>query len=64
MPLLLDQLIVDTKLNLDFKMESTDLPSTNDNMNVKVKVKGLGEQRISINTEALVRKTGAFAILS
>jgi len=43
MPLLLDQLIVDTKLNLDFKMESTDLPSTNDNMNVKVKVKGLGE---------------------
>ena len=29
-----------------------------------MKVKGLGEQRISINTDNLIRKTGAFAILT
>ena len=63
MPMLLDQLIVDAKLGLDFKMESADLPSTTDNMKMKIKVKGLGEQNISINTEAVVRKVGAFTIL-
>ena len=63
MPMLLDQLIVDAKLGLDFKMESADMPSTTDNMKMKIKVKGLGEQNISINTEAVVRKVGAFTIL-
>ena len=63
MPMLLDQLVADAQLSLDFKMESTDMPSTTDNLSMKVKVKGLGEQRISMNTDALVRKTGAFAVL-
>lgn len=63
MPMLLDQLIVDAQLDLDFKMESVDMPSTTENMEMKVKVKGLGEQRVSMNTDALVRKTGAFAVL-
>jgi len=63
MPMLLDQLIVDASLNLDFKMESVDMPSTTENLEMKVKVRGLGDQRVSMNTEALVRKTGAFAIL-
>ena len=63
MPMLLDRLIVDAKLSLDFKMESADMPSTTDNMKMKVKVKGLGEQNVSMNTDALIRKTGAFAVL-
>ena len=50
-------------MDLDFKMESVDMPSTTDNLEMKVKVKGLGEQRVSMNTDALVRKTGAFAVL-
>lgn len=32
-------------------------------MAMKVKVKGLGEQRVSLNTENLVKKTGAFALI-
>ena len=32
-------------------------------MALKVKVKGLGEQRVSLNTENLVKKTGAFALI-
>ena len=43
MPLLLEQLLVDAQLDLDYKMESADLPSTNDNMGAVVKIKGLGE---------------------
>ena len=39
------------------------MPSTTDNMEMRVKVRGLGEQKISMNTDALVRKTGAFAVL-
>ena len=32
MPMLLDNLIKDAQLTLDFKMESADMPTTNDNM--------------------------------
>ena len=32
-------------------------------MALKVKVKGLGEQRVSLNTENLVKKTAAFALI-
>lgn len=53
----------DAQLDVDFKMESADMPSTTDNMEMRVKVRGLGEQKISMNTDALVRKTGAFAVL-
>lgn len=37
--------------------------TTDDHLSMKVKVKGLGEQRISMNTDALLRKTGAFDVL-
>ena len=43
MPVLMGPILHDANLNLDFKMENADLPSTTDNMAVKVKVKGLGE---------------------
>ena len=63
MPMLLDQLVADAQLDVDFKMESADMPSTTDNLEMKVKIKGLGEQKVSMNTDALIRKTGAFAVL-
>ena len=63
MPLLLNQLVADAQLDVDFKMESADMPSTTDNLEMKVKIKGLGEQKVSMNTDALVRKTGAFAVI-
>jgi len=63
MPLLMDQLVADAQLSVDFKMESADMPSTTDNMEMKVKIKGMGEQKVSMNTDALIRKTGAFGVL-
>lgn len=63
MPILLDQLVADAQLDLDFKMENADMPSTTENMAFVQKVKGFGEQRISMNTEALVKKTSAFGLL-
>jgi hypothetical protein len=68
MPMLLDTLVHDANLNIDFKMEQADLPSTdskNLSFNVKVTaIKGMGEQRISMNTEAIQKKTSAFALLA
>ena len=63
MPFLMSAVLHDVNLSLDFKMESADLPQTSDNMAMKVKVKGLGEQRVSLNTENLVKKTGAFDLI-
>lgn len=63
MPMLLDNLIRDAQLTLDFKMESADMPTTNDNMSMKMKVKGLGEQVVSMKTENFVRKMGAFGVI-
>ncbi len=63
MPFLMQAVLHDVNLSLDFKMENADLPQTSDNMAMKVKVKGLGEQRVSLNTENLVKKTGAFALI-
>ena len=63
MPMLLDKLMHDSQLSLDFKMESVDMPSTTDNLEMKIKVKGMGEQKVSMNTDALVSKTGAFCVL-
>jgi len=55
--MLLDTLVRDANLNIDFKMEQADLPSTdskNLSFNVKINaIKGMGEQRISMNTEAI-----------
>lgn len=44
MPQLLDQLIADAQLSLDFKMESADMPTNDENMKMKIKIKGMGEQ--------------------
>ena len=63
MPYLMQAILDDANLSLDFKMESADLPQTTENLAMKVKVKGLGEQRVSLNTENLVKKTGAFALI-
>ena len=62
-PSLLSQLVTDAQLSLDFKMESADMPTTTDNPAMKIKMKGLGEQTVSMNTDALIRKTGAFAVI-
>jgi hypothetical protein len=68
MPMLLTTLVNDANLNIDFKMEAADLPSVdNKNLSFNVKVnaiKGMGEQRISMNTEAIQKKTSAFALLA
>ena len=64
MPLLLDKIVNDANLSVDFKMENADMPSTTNQTQMVTKVKGFGEQRISMNTEALVKKTSAFALLS
>lgn len=66
MPVLMDTIVRDSQLSLDFKMQSADQPVTDTNAGFNVKVnliKGMGEQRVSMNTENLVRKTGAFALL-
>ena len=39
------------------------MPTNDENMKMKIKIKGMGEQQVSMNTDALVRKTGAFAVL-
>jgi hypothetical protein len=64
MPLLLEQLIVDAKLDLDFKMTSVDETQDSNNTSMRVKVKGFGEQNVSMNTDALVRKASAFSVLA
>lgn len=56
-------IVHDANLDLDFKMEAAELPQTTENMALKVKVKGLGEQRVSINSENFLKKTGAFRLI-
>lgn len=63
MPVLMTSLLADAKLDLDFKMENSDLPNISGNKGINIKVKGLGEQRVTMKTEALVKKTGAFGFM-
>ena len=65
MPLLMQPIINDAKLDVDFKMESADNPNTSgpNHLACNMKVRGLGEQRVSMNTQALVSKGGAFILL-
>ena len=63
MPYLMVPIVHDANLDLDFKMEAAELPQTTENMALKVKVKGLGEQRVSLNTENLVKKSAAVALI-
>jgi hypothetical protein len=62
MPVLLTQLVNDANLEVDFKIENADIP-TGQNQGFNIKIKGLGEQRISMKTEALVKKTSAFGLM-
>jgi hypothetical protein len=43
MPFLLDKLVKDAQLEVDFKIENADVPTTSSNAGFNVKVKGLGE---------------------
>jgi hypothetical protein len=43
-------------------MENSDMPSQNEGF--KVKVKGLGEQRVTVKTENLVKKVSAFSLIA
>lgn len=63
MPLLRDQLIKDANLSLDFKMTSVEDATPDDNQAMRVKIQGFGEQKISMKTEALVRKTTALHVI-
>lgn len=64
MPRLINILLNDAQLEIDFKIENADAPQTaGSNPGYNVKVKGLGEQRISVKTENLVKKTSAFGLM-
>lgn len=63
MPFLINHLIKDAQLDVDFKMENADMPQVGGNAGFNVKVKGLGEQRVSVKTENLVKKTSAFGLM-
>ena len=64
MPMLLEQLVIDTQLPLEFNMQSIHEPRSDDKTSLRVKVKGFGEQEVSMNTHNLERKIGAFTILA
>jgi len=55
-------LLKDAQLEIDCKMENSDMPSASEGF--KVKVKGLGEQRVTVKTENLVKKVSAFALIA
>lgn len=63
MPMLMTTLVTDAQLSLDIKMESADLPKTTENTGVTVKVRGMGEQRLTMNTDATSKKIGAFKLM-
>ena len=64
MPLLLPSVLADTKLDIDIKMESAELPSAGA-AGLTFKMKGLeGNQRITMNTSALESKLSAFKLLA
>ena len=43
MPVLLQSLVNDANLEIDFKMENSDMPQVGPNAGFNVKLKGLGE---------------------
>jgi hypothetical protein len=66
MPQVMPNLINDTKLNIDIKMESAELPNEKEgNAGFTFKMKGFeGNQRISMNTSALESKLSAFKLIT
>jgi len=63
MPVLLEVIMNDANLNLDIKIESADMPKTTGNISYNVKIKGMVEQRVSMNTDATAKKIGAFKLM-
>ena len=62
MEFLTKHLLKDAQLEIDCKMENSDMPSQNEGF--KVKVKGLGEQRVTVKTDNLVKKVSAFSLIA
>jgi len=56
-------LLKDAVLSIDLKIENADVPTANQDEGYKVKVQGLGEQRVTVNTPNLVKKTSAFGLI-
>lgn len=56
------QLLKDAMLQVDFKLENADAPSSSGSTGFNVKIQGFGEQRVSVQTESLVKKTSAFGL--
>jgi len=63
MEFLTSHLLKDAALQIDCKIENADMPTTTKDAGFKVKVKGLGEQRVTVKTENLVKKVSAFGLL-
>lgn len=61
----METLVHDARLNLDIKMESADMPSTQNSgeNGITLKLKGMGEQRLTMNTDATSKKIGAFNLI-
>ena len=65
MPNLLNNLVNDSKLEIDIKLESAELPKTSENAGFTFKMKGLeGNQRLTMNTSALESKISAFKLIN
>lgn len=63
MEFLFSHLLKDAALEIDCKVENADMPTMNKDEGFKVKVKGLGEQRVTVKTENLVKKVSAFSLI-
>ena len=65
MAALLPTLVADTKVDIDIKMESAEMPKTTENHGFTFKMKGFeGNQRLTMNTSALEAKIGAFRLIT
>jgi hypothetical protein len=65
LPQLLPILVNDSKVDIDIKMESAEMPKTSDNAGFTFKMKGFeGNQRLTMNTSALEAKVSAFKLIN
>lgn len=65
LPQLLPILVNDSKVDIDIKMESAEMPKTTENAGFTFKLKGLeGNQRLTMNTSALEAKVSAFRLMN
>ena len=63
MEFLSQHLIKDASLSIDVQMQNSDMPVANQDEGFKVKVRGLGEQRITVKTDNLIKKVSAFHLI-